>query len=288
MNITLFQITLYIIFIISIIIIGYYSLNTLNNTESFDIGPVSTQPQNTEPLLTLTDLQLENELNNIDIKDISVKNKLIDYLKTLYNIIDKYKTIDAPITVNNNGTMCENWNMYDNGKYKADGNSCIKLDGKGNRKCLNNNILVSCNNYFKDGKINNLNSINIKEIFDSAKYNMLIDTAKITEELYMKKNDIDIVLNDLIAKRNLENQQLYFIDYNNNNLDDKKKIFNKYNEDFEKSENEVNINKIQFQQFLETNQSMTENKNKYYNYMIWIIILIFIVGILNFLFTEIL
>ena len=288
MNITLFQITLYIIFIISIIIIGYYSLNTLNNTESFDIGPVSTQPQNTEPLLTLTALQLENELNNIDIKDVAVKNKLIDYLKTFYNILDKYKTIDAPITVNNNGTMCENWNMYDNGKYKADGNSCIKLNGTGNRKCLNNNILVSCNYYFKDGKINNLNAINIKEIFDSAKYNMLIDTAKITEELYMKKNDIDIVLNDLIAKRNLENQQLYFIDYNNDNLDDKKKIFNKYNEDFEKSENEVNINKIQFQQFLETNQSMTENKNKYYNYMIWIIILIFIVGILNFLFTEIL
>jgi hypothetical protein len=272
------QIALYIIFIICILLIGYY-YSSINNTDGFQ--------DETSPS-SITTLQLTNDLTTAGIKDIPTQKKLIEYLTNLNLILDRYKTIDVPITGNNNGNICENWDMYANGKYKENGNNCIKINGKGNPKCLDNNILTSCSNYYKDGEIDKLSTINIKDILDSAKYNMVVEMANINGDLTQKNNDIDNILNELISKRNLENQQVYFIDYNNNNLDDKKNIFEKYNKEFEKTENDVNINTIQFKQFLESNQSMNAKKDKYYNYIIWLIVLLIIVGILNFFFTEIL
>jgi len=297
MKLTPDQIAFYIIFIICVLGIGYYySLNTLNNTEGFvDETGSQTNPQTTNATpssqsspSSLMNLQVENELEKIDIKDTPTKNKIINYLTNLNSILDRYKTIEIPVSVNNNGKICENWDMYDNGKYQADGNNCISIKGKGVPKCLDNNILVSCSNYYNDGEIDKLQSINIKDIADSVKYNIMVELGAINGDLTQKSNDINNVLNELISKRNQENQQLYFIDYNNDNLDDKKKIFNKYNKEFEKSENDVTINKIQFQEFLKRNVSLNEQKDNYYYYMIWLIILLIIVGLLNLFFTELL
>lgn len=294
MKLTPDQIAFYIIFIICVLGIGYYySLNTLNNTEGFvDETGSQTNPQTTNATQSspssLMNLQVENELEKIDIKDTPTKNKIINYLTNLNSILDRYKTIVIPVSVNNNGKICENWDMYDNGKYQADGNNCISIKGKGVPKCLDDNILVSCSNYYNDGEIDKLQSINIKDIADSVKYNIMVELGAINGDLTQKSNDINNVLNELISKRNQENQQLYFIDYNNDNLDDKKKIFNKYNKEFEKSENDVTINKIQFQEFLKRNVSLNEQKDNYYNYIIWLIILLIIVGLLNFFFTELL
>ena len=303
MKLTPDQIAFYIIFIICVLGIGYYySLNTLNNTEGFvDESGSQTNSQTTNATLSsqpspssqsspssLMNLQVENELEKIDIKDTPTKNKIINYLTNLNSILDRYKTIEIPVSVNNNGNICENWDMYDNGKYQADGNNCITIKGKGVPKCLDDNILVSCSNYYNDGEIDKLQSINIKDIADSVKYNIMVELGTINADLNKKSNDINNILNELISKRNQENQQLYFIDYNNNNLDDKKKIFNKYNKEFEKSENDVTINKIQFQEFLKRNVSLNEQKDNYYNYIIWLIILLIIVGLLNLFFTELL
>jgi len=278
MKLTPAQIALYIIFIILILLIGYY-YSSINNTDGF---------QDSASPSSLYELQITNDLTTAGIKDVPTQNKIIEYLKNLNLILDKYKTLDVPITVNNNGNVCENWDMYANGKYEANNNNCIKIDGKGNPKCLDNNILTSCSNYYKDGEINKLSNINTKDILDSAKYNIIVEMTNINGDLTQKSNDINNILNELISKRNLENQQLYFIDYNNDNLDDKKKIFNKYNKEFEKTANDVNINTSQFKQFIASNESMNAQKDKYYNYIIWLIILLIFVGILNFFFSNIL
>ena len=281
MKLTPAQIALYIIFIICILLIGYY-YSSINNTDGFQD---ETLPSSSS---SLTTLQLTNDLTTAGITDIPTQKKLIEYLKMLNVILDKYKILDVPITVNNNGNVCETWDMYDNGKYKLNNNNCIKIDGEGNPKCLDNNILTSCSNYYKDGEIDKLSTINTKDIIDSAKYNIIVEMKNVNGDIKQKSDDINNILNELISKRNLENQQLYFIDYNNDNLDDKKKIFNKYNKEFEKTENDVNINKTQFKQFIASNETMNAQKDKYYNYIIWLIILLIIVGILNFFFSEIL
>ena len=96
------------------------------------------------------------------------------------------------------------------------------------------------------------------------------------------------IFNDLIAKRNLENQQLSFILYNTNNIDDKQKLIDKLKDDFETSENDVNINQIEFSNFLDNNRNSDSIINIYYKLIIGIIVSIVIMGILNILFSNLL
>ena len=119
-------------------------------------------------------------------------------------------------------------------------------------------------------------------------YNIFLELSKLNNNLNKIELEMTNILNDYIEKRNLENQQLYFINYNNSNLDDKKKIFDKANKEFEKTENNVGINKIQFQQFIKTNNINDNKVNNYYTYIIWLIVSIIIMGLLNFFFSDIL
>ena len=291
MKLTSSQIVLYIIFIICILLIGYY-YSDINNTDGFlDTTPTEPQQPTATPNATSsspapTNLEIQNYINNIDIQDIPSKNKIIDYLSSLYNTLEKYKNIDPTITINNNGYICENWDMYNNGKYKSDNNSCIKIDNKGSPKCLELNNPVSCSKYYSDGKIDKLTNINIKDIIDSAKYNIILELGNIKEDFNKKEIEINKLVNELISKRNLENSQLYFIDNNNSNLDDKKQIYEQNNKDFTILENDVNMNQIHFKKSLSQSRIMSVDKDKYFNYIIWLIILLCVVGLFNFSLTE--
>ena len=79
---------------------------------------------------------------------------------------------------------------------------------------------------------------------------------------------------------------MYFIDYNNNNLEDKKNLFDKTNKEFEKAENDVNINKIQFPGVFRKKRNLNKTNNSYYYYVKILIILLFVVGLFNFMFQN--
>lgn len=281
MKLTSIQIALYIIFIICVLLISYYYTNTPNTPNTYNKESFT----NTEDTLKLT---INNDLDKLNVTDNFVRNKIYDYISSLSKTLNNYSYLDSPITVNNNGYMCDNWGMYENGKYKDNNNNCIAMTGETERKCLSNNALTSCSNYYNDNQIETLNTINITDILNSAKYNIMNGVSKIASDLIKSEREINNVLDDLISKRNLENQQLYFINYNNNNLDDKQKILEKSNKDIDKTENKVNINKIQFQQAIKSNITNDTKISKYYSYIKWLIILIIFVGILNFFFSEIL
>ena len=73
------QIALYIIFIICILLIGYY-YSSINNTDGFQ--------DETSPS-SITTLQLTNDLTTAGIKDIPTQKKLIKYLTNLNLILKK-------------------------------------------------------------------------------------------------------------------------------------------------------------------------------------------------------
>ena len=283
MKLSSIQILLYIIFIISVIVISYYysnnsyNINTIENFNNKD--------------LTLDELKFQNDLENMDIKDIEIKTKIVNYLKKLQIMLKQIEKLNVPININNNGKLCNDWGMYDNGKYIKDKNNCIKIHNKRHTQCLSNNILTSCSHYYYDNNGNNINKlskIDIKDIMDTIKSNIILDLKSTENDISNFNDNIDNVLNDLISKANLEKQQKYFIDYNNNNLNDKKILFDKTNKEYEKSENNVNINKIQFQEFLEKKEIINKKSNYYYYYIKLLIILLIFVGMLNFMFTELL
>ena len=84
----------------------------------------------------------------------------------------------------------------------------------------------------------------------------------------------------------MENQQLYFIEYNDSNLNDKKKLIDNSKDEFEKVENDLNINKMNFSIFLDQNNNNDSITNLYYKIIYGLIIFIIVIGILNFLFSE--
>ena len=294
MKLTSIQIVLYLIFIICILLISYYYTSTQNNTTQNNTTTIKNATKTKEGFSddTVPDDILKEEVNKVLVKlnitDASTQNKIFNYITSLTTLLNKYKYIDAPISINNNGTMCDNWGSYNNGEYSSSLNSCLNMDFQGqyNRTCLSNNNLVSCSNYYNDGEIENLNNINTDELVNNAKYNIYLGLNEINTNVNKAHVDMTTVLTDYISKRNLENQQKYFIRYNEYNLEDKKKIMNKSSKEFEKTENDININKIQFQQTVEQNNYNEAKKNKYYNYIFYTVILIIIVGLLNFMFSK--
>ena len=288
MKLSTTQILLYIIFIISVIVISYYYTNCNSKINNINNNTINTIENFNNGKLTLEEQKIDNELERMNINDIEVKTKLINYLTDLQKLLKTTETIDAPISINNNGNICDNWGMYADGKYKHNNNNCIKINNSRQRKCLRNNILTSCSNYYKDGEIESMLKIDTKQIMDTVKYNIFTRLRELKINLSKYNDDIDNVLSDLISKRNLENQQLYFIDYNNKNLTDKQILFDKTNKEYEKAENDVNINKVQFQDFLVKKESVRKQLDTYYTYTKWLIIFLIIVGLLNFMFSDIL
>ena len=164
-------------------------------------------------------------------------------------------------------------------------NQCLIVQGQ--RSCLTNSNLVSCSKYYDDN-INSLNKIDTNKILNYVKNKILIDYDNVNKTIIEKNKNIYGILKNLIDKRNLENQQLYFIEYNDSNLNDKKKLVNKSTDELEKAENEFNLNQLNFSIFLDQNNNNDNKTNLYYKIIIGIIISIIIMGILNFIFSELL
>lgn len=225
-----------------------------------------------------------NVVPSINLDDTSAKTMIDGYITDLSKTLDKYTTLDVPIIINNNRKICDSWGDYNNGKYKTNTNQCLIV--KGQRSCLTKSNLVSCSNYYDDGKINALNNIDTDKILNSVKDKILIDYDNVNQTIIEKNTNIYGILNDLIDKRNLENQQLYFIEYNDSNLNDKKKLIDNSKDEFEKVENDLNINKMNFSIFLDQNNNNDSITNVYYKIIYGLIIFIIVIGVLNLLFSE--
>jgi len=310
MKVTSIQIVLYLIFIVCILLISYYYTsittyttthkqiyNTPNNPFIYNTTIKKSNQTKTKTKEGFTDdtnvsndalkEEINSQLNKLNITDVITQNKIFTYITSLATLLNKYNNIDAPITINNNGKICENWGNYSNGAYNASLNSCIKLPGQNDRSCLNNNSLVSCSKYYSDGQIEDLNNINTNDLVNNSKYNIYLGINDINTNVNKANIDMSKIVTDYISKRNLENQQKFFIKYNEYNLNDKKKMIDKTNKEYEKTENDVNISKINFQQTVEQNNKNDAKKNKYYYYIVYTVILIIIVGLLNFMFSKI-
>ena len=272
MKLTPTQIALYSIFITSILfILYYYTHQYTNRNESFTAEEDLTE-------------YLTDELTKLKITDIGIQSRVINYVVEFSKLLENYKVLQVPITINNTGTICDDWGNYGNNMYKDLNNNCTLING--DNKCLRNNNLVSCSNYYNDDTINDFSKIDTEDILNDMKYKLFSEINAINSEINDKSDIINKLVNELIIQKNLEIQQKYFIDYNTKNLEDKKKNIYINNKEFEKSENDVNINKIQLQQNEKINKYSTNRVNTYYTIIIWLIVLLIIVGVLNFAFTE--
>jgi ribosomal protein S8 len=290
------KINIYIIFIITIILIAIVFINHNYNKglETFDtIAPdLTTIPITTNAITTPRntnsanlDITLQNTIDNI--QDTTIKNVVKQSLTDLQMGLQRFSYLDAPISIDDNGQTCMQWGNYDNGQYRASDNACMITDTE--RKCLSTNgILTLCNNLYKDGYLERMNSIDIQPLLKSSQTEIMYNLGTTTLDTSEKNNSIDKVIDDLITKRNLEIQQKYFIEYNTDNLDEKQKNIEKITKELANKQTDVNLNQAAFSQFLQTNSNNDRINGLYFKIFIGLIICIIIILILNVLFSNIL
>jgi len=266
--------TIYSIFIIAIVLcIIYYKKYIQNDTEHFNDGTYTGK----------------TEFNNDQISNTSMLNAINEMMKALDIVFNRFSVIDPAISINNNETICDNWNTYNNNEFASSLNTCKIIEGSESNQpqCLNNNILTSCSNFFQDGTINKYSNIDIQTLKTNTMDKILADCKDLIIHIATQSAVIDSVLNLLIGKLDLEKQQMGFIKYNTANLDDKQKLIDKTTKEFEKDENEVNINKVNFSRILASNSSNDAKSSLYYNIIVGLLITIIVLGVLYILFSNI-
>jgi len=208
-----------------------------------------------------------------EIPNISTKNSINKQLPSINSLFNKYSILDPAININNNGVLCDD----------ITSNTCKLLDNSNTSfpQCISNNIMTSCSNFFSDGYINKQTNIDVASLTKQTRDNIIRNSKELISNLDKKNKQITFFLDTLIDKIKLNEQQLSFIKYNTSSIDDKKKLVNKSTEEYEKNENNININQVNFSNFLLKNNNNTNKINFYYNIMIGIIITIVIIGIFN-------
>lgn len=249
----------YIFFIICIVLITYFYLN-FNKNESFYAIPVANPNQ--IPLF-----------NDSEITNVSTKNSVNKQLKTINTLFNKYTILDPAININNNGVMCDNINY----------NNCKPIDNSKSSfpQCITNNIMTSCSKFFTDGYINSQTNINISSLTQNIRDNIIRNSRGLILNLDKQNKELSFILDTLIDKFKLSEQQLSFIKYNKGNINDKTKLVKKSTEEYEKNENDININQVNFSNFLSKNNNNTTKISFYYNIIIGLIVTLVIIGIFN-------
>ena len=276
-------INIYLLFLVIIIFIVIFYLRQNEGFLDNTTATSATTPTTTTPNAI--------NLDDIQIPDTSIKTIIQQSLKDLQLSLERFSYLDAPITINNDGTTCMPWGNYNNGKYSANDNKCIVPDNatSNERKCLSaTGYLASCSNLYSNGYIERMNTINITPLLEQSKAEIIYNLSNANLDINDKATETDKLISDLITQRNLELQQKYFINYNTDNLADKQKNINKINKNLQNKQTELNLNQAHFSQFLEDNTAKEQRNNLYYKITIGLIITIIILLILNVLFSNIL
>ena len=287
------QLLCYFIFILCISLITFYYIRngTHGKNKLFENFETKINNPTNNNLLPFND----NEISNI-----SAKNSINDRMSTLASIFNNYKTLDPAITTNNKGLMCESWAGYNvnanttntmntsvtsntNNPYNSSLNNCLLVNNSNSTdpQCLSENVLTSCSNFFNDGYINKLTSVDINILQKNTREKIISNSMQLIKTLEKQSGEIDSILNILLDKLKLEQQQIYFIKYNTGNLDYKTKLVNKSTEEYEKNENNINVNQVNFSNLLSKNNNNINKINFYYKVIIGIIITIIVVLVLN-------
>jgi preprotein translocase subunit SecG len=228
---------------------------------------------NTETPISATTVSLDNV-----IPDAAVKDTVSSLLTELRNNLVNYNNLDAPISINDKGETCSQWGSFDNSRYILQDNNCLILDpSKKVRSCLDKQGTVqTCNALYGNGIIDDKNIIQIGPYLEEAKSRMIIGVKDIQKDLDIKTKEIDLKVSDIVGKKNIEGQQIFFIQYNLNNLDDKRKNVSKTIKETDDKENAANINQLKFSQFLENNKKNEARNNLYIKIMKWLAGIIFV------------
>jgi len=234
---------------------------------------------------------INNQLSSIP--NSTTRDILQTQLTNLQTLLSRYATLDTPIVMNDAGQVCSMWNDYAGGRYREQKNQCIALDNTDSSnnllKCLDTTgTPTTCSNIMADGYITSKSNINYQPMLDSATSSIINALPTITSKVSDMKQTADTIITSLADRGSIQLQQKELIHNNNENMAYKNKIMNDNTEKLAKKQNETNINQNDFSSFMNKISNADSAANIYYKIIIGLLIAIVIMGILNFLFSNIL
>jgi hypothetical protein len=288
---------IFLTFIILILAIGIgYWLNT--SREGFDDNTDSdstTIPQTTTALGTIPQAinpmalsaAIDNQLSGVS--DSTTRDTLQTQLTNLQSLLNRYTTLDTPIVMNDEGQVCSMWGDYSNGRYRQEQNQCLALDNTNILKCINATGTPStCSNIMSDGYITSKSNINYQPMLNSATSTVINAIPSITSQVDNMMQTADTIITSLADRGSIQLQQQDIIKNNNENMVYKNKLMNDNTEKLSKKQNETNINQNDFSSFMNQITNTDSLGNTYYRIIIGLVIAVVIMGMLNFLFSNIL
>ena len=289
---------IFLTFIILVLAIGIgYWLNVsrtrtnegFDSTEPETTQPLGTIPQGTTPLANPNTLSaaISNQLSGIT--DSTMQATLQTQLTNLQSLLNRYAALDIPLVMNDAGQVCSMWGDYAGGRYRQQQNQCQALDNTNILKCLDTTATPStCGNILADGYITSKSSINFQPLLDNATSKVMNAIPNITSQVATMDQSASSVITSLADRSSIQLQQQDIITNNNENMAYKNKIMNDNTEKLSKKQNETNINQNNFTSFMDQITNVNSTSNTYYKIIIGLIIAIVVMGILNFLFSNIL
>jgi len=223
------------------------------------------------------------------IADSTTQDMLKIQLANLQTLLNRYATLDTPIVMNDVGKVCSMWGDYADGRYRQQQNQCLALDDSSILKCLDSSGTPStCDNIMADGYITSKSNINYQPLLDSTTSTVINAIPNITSQVDNMNKTADTIITSLSDRGSIQLQQKDIIHNNNENMAYKNKIMNDNTEKLTKKQNDTNINKNNFSSFMNQITNADSSANIYYKIIIGLLIAIVIMGILNFLFSNIL
>jgi hypothetical protein len=181
------------------------------------------------------------------------------------------------------------WGDYSNGRFRQQQNQCLALDNTNILKCIDATGTPStCSNIMSDGYINRKSNINYQPMLDSATNTVINAIPSITSQVDNMMQTADTIITSLADRGSIQLQQQDIIKNNNENMVYKNKLMDDNTEKLSKKQNETNINQNNFSSFMNQITNADSTVNTYYKILIGLLIAIVIMGMLNFLFSNIL
>jgi len=252
MNIIKNQLLILCIFIICISLITYFYIKN-KNYENF------------------SDSNL-NIFNDDQISNLTLKTAINSHVSDFNEIVNKYSEINPFITVNNNGTLCD---------QPLESNFCQidTLTGGTIPTCSVMGVPSSCSKLFSDNYINTASTVDLNSLIDSTQSKIISESNLLIQDITDRNANIDDTLSMIINKIDLKSQQDFVSHNTSDAINNKKIILKKTTENFEKLENDVFINQYNFQNYLTQNNNNNKKIALYRNILYGLVIAIIVVGI---------
>lgn len=261
-----YNIIILIVFTVAIVLFINYDLLFMKKIENFE---------------------LENELTNNKTEEFTNNsgNYLVNQRRDkLMLLLNKFKRLEIPIYIDDLGVVCKDWKNDPKKRFPNKGNKCQIIND--DTYCVNSKgTLNTCNKLYNEN-IRKMSQVDVNSIVIPAFNKLKIEFRKIDKEIGKKQIDLDDTLNRLISKKNIIEQQKFFIKQNTTQINESKNISKDISDKYDKFNNTYHISKMESTNLKQLIENQNDENDKILKIIYGVLIIVIILVVFSLLLTR--